>query len=100
MVLLSMLRKRLAARHGGWASALIAIAFYLVAMILVGSLLPAIDEVPEAFPIVVLRHFRVASFGKQLVMWTTPGLVFGTVTERAWARHRIEGHQAPTGMTA
>ena len=89
MVLASMLRKRLVARRGGWAAALIAIAFYLAAMIVVGSLLPAINEVPEAFPAVVLWHFRVASFGMQLVMWTTLGLVFGTLTERAWAKDQL-----------
>jgi predicted cobalt transporter CbtA len=90
MVVASMLRKRLAARHGEWTAALTAIAVYLIAMIVVGSILPAINEVPEAFPAVVLWRFRVASFGMQLTMWTTLGLVFGALTERAWAEGRVE----------
>jgi predicted cobalt transporter CbtA len=100
MVLASMLRKLLAVRYGGWTAALTAIAFYLVAMIVVGSILPAINEVPEAFPAAVLWHFRVASFGMQLVMWTTLGLVFGALTERAWVKRRVEGRPTSTWMTA
>lgn len=88
MVLAGMLRKRLLARHGEWTAALAAISFYLVAMIIAGSILPAINEVPEAFPAVVLWRFRVASFGMQLIMWTTLGLVFGALTERAWTQRR------------
>lgn len=97
MALASVLRTRLAARHGGWTAALAAMSFYLVAMILVGSLLPAINEVPKAFPAVVLWRFRVASFGMQLIMWTTLGLVFGTLTERVWANRRLNGRL--TAMT-
>lgn len=82
-VLAAGLRKRLAPRHGGWTAALAAIGFYLVAMLVVGSILPSINEVPEAFSAVVLWRFRVASFGMQLVMWMTLGLVFGALTERA-----------------
>jgi predicted cobalt transporter CbtA len=100
MVLASVQRKRLAARYGGWTAALCAIAFYLVAMIVAGSILPAINEVPEAFPAVVLWRFRVASFGMQLIMWATLGLVFGALTERAWVKDRIEGRSTPTWMTA
>jgi predicted cobalt transporter CbtA len=98
-VLASILRQRLAARHGAWAAALTAIAGYLIAMIVVGSLLPAINEVPEAFPAVLLWHFRVASFGMQLTMWTTLGLVFGALIERAQAKGRPEGHPATTWIT-
>jgi predicted cobalt transporter CbtA len=90
MVLASMLRKRLAPWHGEWAAALAAIACYLAAMIAVGSALPAIDEVPEGFPAVVLWHFRVASYGMQLVLWTTLGLAFGALTERALAKDRAD----------
>lgn len=90
MVLAAMLRKRLAPRHGEWTACLTAIACYLLAMIVVGSALPAIDEVPESFPAVVLWHFRIASFGMQLVLWTTLGLAFGALTERAWVKARHE----------
>jgi len=50
MVVASVLRKRLAARYSGWTAALTGIASYLVAMIVVVSLLPTINEVPAAFP--------------------------------------------------
>ncbi len=86
MVLASMLRKRLVARCGGWTAALTVLACHFIAMIVVASALPAINEVPDTFPAVVLWRFRVASFGMQLVMWTTLGLVFGALAERAWAK--------------
>ncbi len=83
MVGANVLRKRLAARHDGWTAALVAGAAYIVAMLAVGHLLPGINEVPEDFPAVVLWQFRVASLSMQLVMWTTIGLLFGTLTQRA-----------------
>jgi predicted cobalt transporter CbtA len=100
MFLACLLRKRLAARRGEWTASVASIAIYLVAVIVVGSLLPAINEVPEAFPAVVLWRFRVASFGMQLVMWTTLGLVFGALTERAWVKGRAEVRPTTTWMTA
>jgi len=100
MVLASVLRKRLAARYDGWTAALIAIAFYVVVMIVVGSILPAVNEVPEAFPAVVLWRFRVASFGMQLVMWTTLGLVFGALVERERVKGHADGRPTSTWMTA
>lgn len=99
MVLACILRKRLAVRHGEWTAALTAIAVYLIAMIVVGSILPAVNEVPEAFPAAVLCRFRVASFGMQLTMWTTLGLAFGVLTERAWANDRTEAIRRPTWLT-
>ncbi len=88
MVLAGIVRKRLVARHGEWSAALAAIGFYLVAMIVAAGVLPTINEVPRGFPAVVLWRFRVASFGMQAMMWTTLGLVFGALTERAWTRRR------------
>jgi predicted cobalt transporter CbtA len=83
MVAAAVLRNRLAGRLGGWNAALIAAGGYLVAVIVVAAILPGINEVPDAFPAVVLWQFRVASFGMQLLMWATIGLVFGALTERA-----------------
>jgi len=100
IVLASTLRKRLAARYGEWTATLTAIAFYLVAMIVLGSILPAINEVPQAFPAVVLWRFRVASFGMQLVMWTTLGLIFGALTERAWLKGRTGARPTSSWTTA
>jgi predicted cobalt transporter CbtA len=100
MVLASTLRNHLATRHGGWTVALGAIGFYLVAMMMIGSILPAVNEVPKAFPADVLWRFRVSSFGMQLIMWTALGLVFGALTERAWNKERVEHRRLPNRMTA
>jgi len=50
----------------------------IVAVIVAACVLPGINEVPEAFPAVVLWQFRMASFGMQLLMWATIGLLFAT----------------------
>jgi predicted cobalt transporter CbtA len=96
----AVLRKRLAGRPGyghEWNAALIAAGAYLIAVIVVAATLPGINEVPDEFPAVVLWQFRVASFGMQLIMWATIGLVFGALAERALAgngaRRAIAGRQ-------
>lgn len=83
MVVAGILRARLSPRYGGWNAVLIAAAAYLVVMTAVGLALPAVNEVPEQFPAVVLWQFRIASLGAQAIMWATLGLVFGALTERA-----------------
>lgn len=89
MIGAAMLRNRLAPRHGGWFAALTAMAAYLAVVVAAACLLPGIDEVPERFPAVVLWQFRMASFGTQVLMWTTIGLLFGWLTQRAaTSRHR------------
>jgi hypothetical protein len=83
MIAAGMLRLRLNARFGSWNAALIAAASYVVVMVGVSLALPGVNEVPEAFPAVVLWQFRMASFGAQLIMWATLGLVFGAWTQSA-----------------
>lgn len=83
MIAAGMLRLRLLARCGAWSAALLAAAFYLIVVIAAGLALPSVDEVPRQFPAVVLWQFRIASLGGQAIMWTTLGLVFGALTERA-----------------
>ena len=85
MVAASRLRLSLLDRLGGWDAALISGAFYIFAVLIAGLMLPSINEVPERFPAVVLWQFRVASFGGQLIMWTTFGIGFGAVAERLLA---------------
>jgi hypothetical protein len=81
-----LLRQRLLARHGGWASSLIGGGVYLAIVIVAGAwVLPPVNEVPADFPADVLWNFRIASLGMQAVMWVTIGLVFGWLTERAMA---------------
>jgi predicted cobalt transporter CbtA len=85
MIAAWMLRNRLLPRYGGWNAALIAGAAYLIVVVAVALALPSVNEVPDAFPAVVLWQFRIASGGAQLIMWTTLGLAFGALTERAAA---------------
>ena len=80
-----MLRNWLVPRYGRWNAALIGVAAYLIVVVAVGLALPAVNEVPEAFPAVALWQFRVASAGAQLVMWATIGLGFGVLAESATA---------------
>jgi predicted cobalt transporter CbtA len=70
------------ARHGVWAATLIAGAGFVVLIGVVQYLLPDINEVPDAFPAVLLWRFRMAAFGMQIVMWTALGLIFGWLAER------------------
>ena len=88
MIIAVILRKRLVRHLGGWNAALIAAGSYLGAVIVVAFILPRINEVPDAFPAVVLWQFRIASFGMQFVMWATIGLVFGALTERMVTTHQ------------
>ena len=83
MIAAWMIRNRLVSQYGGWNAALIAGAAYLVVVIIVALALPAVNEVPEGFPAVVLWQFRIASLGAQAIMWATIGLAFGALTERA-----------------
>jgi hypothetical protein len=80
-----MLRHRLVPQFGCWNAGLMGAAAYLIVVVAVGLALPAVNEVPEAFPAVVLWQFRVASAGAQLVMWATIGLGFGVLAESATA---------------
>ena len=91
MVAANKLRGTVLARFGGWNAAIVAGAFYVLAVLVAGLLLPSINEVPEAFPAVVLWNFRIASAGAQLIMWSTIGLGFGIVAERLLATGQATG---------
>ena len=68
---------------GEWNANLMMAAFYIVIVTLASLLLPAVNEVPDGFPAVVLWEFRMAALGAQLIMWTTLGLLFGALSQRA-----------------
>jgi len=76
-------RRMLVVRYGEWNATLLVGACYIIVMALAGFLLPAVNEVPEEFPAVVLWKFRVASLGAQFILWATLGLLFGALTQRA-----------------
>ncbi|HEY3599247.1 MAG TPA: CbtA family protein [Paraburkholderia sp.] len=86
-------RRRAAARLGAWNGAIVAAAVFVVIIAAVQVALPAINEVPAAFPAVVLWKFRVAALGMQVVLWTTIGLLFGALAERVQRVQRT-GHPA------
>jgi hypothetical protein len=76
-------RRLFVARFGDWNATLIAGAYYIALMTAVALVLPAVNEVPDQFPAVVLWNFRIASVGAQLIMWATLGMLFGALTQRA-----------------
>jgi predicted cobalt transporter CbtA len=82
MVAAVLIARKLMRRQGIWAATLIAGAGFVVLIGVVQYLLPDINEVPDAFPAVLLWRFRMASFGMQIVMWTSLGLIFGWLAER------------------
>lgn len=86
MVLAISLARNLLIRLGGWNAALLGAAIYIVIIAIAQYTLPEINEVPDHFSAVVLWQFRVASLGMHIVLWTTIGLLFGALTQRAFAR--------------
>jgi predicted cobalt transporter CbtA len=68
---------------------LMVVACYIAIMIAAGLVLPAVNEVPDEFPAVVLWKFRIAALGAQAIMWATLGLLFGALTQRALKMGRM-----------
>jgi predicted cobalt transporter CbtA len=83
MVGTATLKRLFVARLGEWNANLAVAACYIVVVAVAASLLPAVNEVPDDFPAVVLWKFRIASLGAQFIMWATLGLLFGALTQRA-----------------
>jgi hypothetical protein len=79
----TLVARSLAVRWGGWTAVVVAAAGFVAVVALAGALLPGVNEVPADFSATVLWRFRLASFGTQLVLWTTLALLFGALTERA-----------------
>jgi hypothetical protein len=77
------LKRRFVQRFGDWNAMLMVVACYIAIMIAAGLVLPAVNEVPDEFPAVVLWKFRIAALGAQAIMWATLGLLFGALTQRA-----------------
>jgi predicted cobalt transporter CbtA len=88
MVAAVALARRLRARFGAWNAAIIAGCAFIVVIAIAQLALPEVNEVPQAFSATVLWRFRVASLGIQAVLWTTIGLLFGALTERAALQRR------------
>jgi hypothetical protein len=82
LVLSLQVRRALLGRLGAWNASIAAGAVFVAVIAAVQIALPVIDEVPAAFPATLLWQFRIAALGMQAVMWTTIGLLFGTLAER------------------
>jgi predicted cobalt transporter CbtA len=80
------LRDRLLVRLGAWNATVVAAVVFVAVVAAAMFAFPAINEVPEAFPAVLLWQFRLASLGTQAVLWGVLGLAFGFVAERQLAR--------------
>ena len=76
-------RRRAVMKLGAWNGSIAAAVVFVAIIAAVQLSMPAINEVPAAFPAVVLWKFRVAAIGMQLVMWATIGLLFGALVERS-----------------
>lgn len=77
------LKRLFVPRFGQWNANLMVAACYIVVVVVAGLLLPAVNEVPDGFPAVVLWKFRIASLGAQFIMWATLGVLFGALAQRA-----------------
>ena len=74
--------RKFIAKSGLWNGAITGVAIYLVIVSVAAYLFPTVNEVPENFSAMLLWNFRTASVGIQVVLWTTLGLVFGSVAEQ------------------
>jgi hypothetical protein len=81
MVFSLKLRKHAIACFGQWNASIIAGIFFVVTIGAVQLVLPVVNEVPSAFPAVLLWKFRVAAIGMQVIMWTAIGLLFGALAD-------------------
>jgi hypothetical protein len=93
MMAISLLAAIAAVRVRGAASARVspagaaatAGAAYLAIVVVAGLAMPAVHEVPRAFPATTLRRFRQASAGMNAVLWATIGLLFAAAATRVMA---------------
>jgi hypothetical protein len=76
-------RRRAALKLGTWNGSIVAGVVFVVIIAAVQLSMPTINEVPAAFPAVLLWKFRVAAIGMQVIMWTTIGLLFGAMVEQS-----------------
>lgn len=75
--------RRLAPRLGNWNASVVASLAFVVPIGLAYAFLPVVNEVPAGFPAALVWQFRLASLAIQAAMWTTFGLAFGFLAERA-----------------
>jgi hypothetical protein len=80
--------RRFAPRLGGWNAALLAAGVFIVGATVIYLVLPPVNEVPADFSATVLWRFRLASLAIQVTLWSTLGLLFGALAQRALTGER------------
>jgi predicted cobalt transporter CbtA len=88
MALSVALGRRLLVTRRLWTAAVNAALAYVCVMLIAGSLLPEINEVPADFSAQLLWKFRTTSMGMNLVLWATLGILYGYAAERVLQRAR------------
>jgi hypothetical protein len=83
MVFSFSIRRAALSKFSTWNASIIGGAIFVAIIAVVQIAMPAINEVPSAFPAVLLWKFRLAALGMQLIMWTALGLLFGSLAERS-----------------
>ncbi len=74
------------ARYGSWNGVLLAAASFVALIAVAQLLMPHLDETPDGFDSSVLWHFRVATLGIHVILWSMLGLAFGALAERCLRR--------------
>jgi len=87
-------RVALARRIEPGVATVAACALALAIVVAAGLALPGVHEVPRAFPADVLWRFRISSVGLQAVMWTTIGLLFAALAQRAMSGRSLMPRRA------
>jgi hypothetical protein len=64
-------------------------AAYIAIVVAACLVMPAVQEVPQAFPATALWEFRQASVGMNAVLWATIGLLFAAAAPRVLARRPV-----------
>jgi hypothetical protein len=87
--------RRLAPVIGGWDASIVAAVGYVLVMVAVHRLMPAVQEVGADFPATTLYEFRVSSLAVQASVWATLGLTFGLLAERGLQPRAARTSAAP-----
>ncbi|MFE0581601.1 CbtA family protein [Streptomyces sp. NPDC058874] len=78
-----ILGRRLAPGLGNGNASVAAGAAFALLIGISYAVLPGVSEVPAGFPAALLWEFRLASLAVQSTLWTTFGLAFGFLADRA-----------------
>ncbi|MFF3617899.1 CbtA family protein [Streptomyces sp. NPDC002467] len=78
-----ILGRRLTPGLGNWNASVVAGLGFVLLVGISYAVLPGINEVPADFPATLIWDFRLASLAIQTALWTTFGLAFGFLAERA-----------------